>query len=68
MQALLRIRLRLRSVQLANRPGFEEVKYQDIGDVLNRQPDELTTEGLQWKQKEEKKQMMMKIRKLLRDS
>ncbi|KFD59040.1 hypothetical protein M514_00203 [Trichuris suis] len=34
-------------VQLANRPGFEEVEYQDVEDILNRQPDELTTEEMQ---------------------
>ncbi|KFD64056.1 hypothetical protein M514_10180 [Trichuris suis] len=34
-------------VQLANRLGFEEVEYQDIEDILNCQPDELTTEELQ---------------------
>ncbi|KFD62141.1 hypothetical protein M514_25743, partial [Trichuris suis] len=33
--------------QLAKRPGFEEVEYQDAGDVLNCQPDELTIEELQ---------------------
>ncbi|KFD53371.1 hypothetical protein M513_05852 [Trichuris suis] len=31
-------------VQFANRKGFEEVEYQDLEDILNCQPDELTTE------------------------
>ncbi|KFD46561.1 hypothetical protein M513_12540 [Trichuris suis] len=47
---------------------FVEVDYQDIVDVLNRQPHELTTDELHGKQKEEKNQTMMKIRKHLRDS
>ncbi|KFD49810.1 hypothetical protein M513_09277 [Trichuris suis] len=37
-------------------------------DILNCQQNELTTNGLQGKQKEEKRQIMMKIRKLLRDN
>ncbi|KFD60432.1 hypothetical protein M514_27389, partial [Trichuris suis] len=34
-------------VQLANRLGFEEVEYQEVEDILNCHPDELTTEELQ---------------------
>ncbi|KFD48597.1 hypothetical protein M513_10531 [Trichuris suis] len=30
-------------VKLVNTVGFEEVEYQDVGDVLSRQTDELTT-------------------------
>ncbi|KFD61390.1 hypothetical protein M514_11737 [Trichuris suis] len=42
------------------------MEYQDVKDILNYQQDELTTDELQGKQKGEKNQMMMKIRKLLR--
>ncbi|KFD47374.1 hypothetical protein M513_11737 [Trichuris suis] len=45
---------------------LEEMEYQDVKDILNYQQDELTTDELQGKQKGEKNQMMMKIRKLLR--
>ncbi|KFD68463.1 hypothetical protein M514_19289, partial [Trichuris suis] len=48
--------------------GFEEMEYQDVKDILNCPQDELTTNGLQWKQKEEKRQILMKIRKLLREN
>ncbi|KFD53879.1 hypothetical protein M514_05146 [Trichuris suis] len=40
--------------KLSHRLGFEEVEHQDVGDVFSRLPDELTTEKLQGKQKEEK--------------
>ncbi|KFD49738.1 hypothetical protein M514_09435 [Trichuris suis] len=60
-------------VHLANRASFEEVEYQDVDDILNWRRDELTIEQLQElsvevEEKEDRKQMMMKIRKLLRDS
>ncbi|KFD58073.1 hypothetical protein M514_00836 [Trichuris suis] len=53
------------------------MEYQDVEDILNCQPDELTTdfrdfdrhrlttEELHGKQKEEKKQMMRKTRKFI---
>ncbi|KFD58174.1 hypothetical protein M513_00937 [Trichuris suis] len=44
------------------------MEYQDVKDILNCPQDELTTNGLQWKQKEEKRQILMKIRKLLREN
>ncbi|KFD69484.1 hypothetical protein M514_18356 [Trichuris suis] len=48
--------------------GFEEMEYQDVKDILKCQQNELTTNGLQGKQKEQERQIMMKIRKLLRDN
>ncbi|KFD56821.1 hypothetical protein M513_02498 [Trichuris suis] len=41
-------------IQLANRLRFEEVEYQDVGDISTRQQDWVTAEELQGKQKEEK--------------
>ncbi|KFD56705.1 hypothetical protein M514_02381 [Trichuris suis] len=54
----------IQMVLLGNRLGFEEVEYQDVEDILNRQPGQLTAEKLQGKQKEEKKRVMMEITKL----
>ncbi|KFD58283.1 hypothetical protein M513_01046 [Trichuris suis] len=48
--------------------GCEEMECQDVKDILNCEQDELSIYELQGEQKEEKKQMMMKTRKLLRDS